>query len=175
MIRFDDVIKEERKQHNPIQPKTSDHIYRILIISGSGSGKINSLSDLINQQPAIDKVFLYAKDPYKSKYQFLINKHKNTGIKYFNDSKAFIEYSNDMNDIYKNTEEYNSNKKRKTLTVFNDIITDMLCNKRRYTTVAELFPIGRKLNISYVFITQSYFAIPKNIRVIPMHFFIMKI
>ena len=80
-----------------------------------------------------------------------------------------------MNDIYKKIKEYNPNKKSKTLTVFNDIIADMLCNKRRYPTVAELFARGRKLNISYVFITQSYFAIPKNIRVIPMHFFIMKI
>ena len=80
------------------------------------------------QQPDIDKIYLYAKDPYEAKYQFLINKRGNTGLKHFNDSKAFIEYSNDMDDIYKNIEEYNPNKERKILTFF-DMIADMLSNK----------------------------------------------
>ena len=105
----------------------------------------------------------------------LINKREYTGLKHFNDSKAFIEYSNDMDDIYKNIEEYNPNKKRKILIVFDDMIADMLSNKKLNPIVTELFIRGRKLNISLVFITQSYFAVPKNIRLNSTHYFIMKI
>ena len=76
-------------------------------------------------------MYLYAKDPCEAKYQLLINKRESTGSKHFNDSKAFIEYSNDMDDIYKNFEEYNPNKKRKTLIVFDDMIADTLGNKNR--------------------------------------------
>ena len=68
--------------------------------------------NLINNESDIDKIYLYAKDPYKAKYKLLINKRESTGLKYFNDSKGFIEYSNDMDDIYKNIEEYSPNKKR---------------------------------------------------------------
>ena len=94
-----------------------DQPNRILILGGSESGKTNSLSNLISQQPDTDKIYLYAKDPHEAKYQLLINKRESRGLKYLNDSKAFIEYSNDM-DIYKNIEEYNPNKKRKILIVF---------------------------------------------------------
>ena len=90
------------------------------MIGGSGSGKTNSLFNLINQQPDIDKIYLYAKDPYEAKYQFLINKRESRGLKHLNDSKAFIKYSNDMDDIYKNIEEYNPNEKRKILIGFDD-------------------------------------------------------
>ena len=113
MIKFDNSIKENIKERNPNWPQIPDHSYRILIIGGSGSGKTNSLFSLINQQPDIDKIYLYIKDPYEAKYQFLINKRESMGLKYFNDSKAFIEYSNDMDDIYKNIEEYSQNKKVK--------------------------------------------------------------
>ena len=75
-------------------------------------------------------ICLYAKDPYKTKYQLLINIRESTGLQYLNDSKAFVKYSNDMDDIYKNIEDYNPNEKRKILIVFVDIITDMLSNKR---------------------------------------------
>ena len=71
------------------------------------------LLNLINHGPDIDKIYLYAKDPYETKYQLLINKRESTGLKYLNDSKAFIEYSHNMHDIYKNIEEYNPNEKRK--------------------------------------------------------------
>ena len=91
----------------------------------------------------------------------LINKRESTSLKYFNDSKAFIKYSNDLDDIYKNIEKYNSNKKRKILIVFDDIIADMLTNKKLNPIVTELFIRERKLNISLVFITQYYFAVPK--------------
>ena len=82
----------------------------------------------------------------------LINKNESTGLKYFNDSKAFIEYSSDMADIYKNIEKYNPNKKHKILIVFNDMTADVLSNKKLNPVVTELFIRGRKLNISLVFI-----------------------
>ena len=83
----------------------------------------------IVQQPNTDKVYLYAKDPYEAKYHFLINKRESTSLKYLNNSKAFIEYSNDMDDIYKNIEEYNLNKKTWNI-VFDDMIADMFGNEK---------------------------------------------
>ena len=97
----------------------------MLIIGGSGSGKINALLNLTKNQPDFDKIYLYAKDPYEAKYQFLINKRESTGLKHFDDTKAFIEYSNDMQDVYKKIEEYNIGKKRRILIVFDDMISDM--------------------------------------------------
>ena len=85
--------------------------------------------NLINHKPDIDKVYLYVKDPFEAKYQLLINKRERTNLKYLNNFKTFIEYSNDMNDIYNNIEEYNPNKKRKILIVSVDMIVDMLSNK----------------------------------------------
>ena len=116
MINFDDVVKENIKEHNPNWLQIPNHSYRVLIVGGSESEKTNSLSNLINQQPEIDKISF--KDPYEAKYQFLINKRESTGLKNFNDSKAFIEYLNDMVGIYKNIDEYNPNKKCKVLIVF---------------------------------------------------------
>ena len=72
----------------------------MLMIGGFGSAKTNTLLNLINYEPNIDKIFLYAKDPYEAKYQLLINKRESTGLKYLNDQKGFIKYSNDMDDIY---------------------------------------------------------------------------
>ena len=97
---------------------------------------------------------MYAKDPYETKYQFLINKRESTGLRHFNDPKAFIEYSNNLKDIYKNSEEYNLRKKRKILIVFDDMTADMINNKKLNPIVTELFTRGRKLNISIVFIRQ---------------------
>ena len=153
----------------------SDHPYRILIIGGSGSGKINVLLSLIENQPDIDKIYLYAKDPYEAKYQNWINKKESIGINHFNDSKAYIEYSNDMCDVYKNINCYNANKENKILIVFDDMITDMINNKKLDSIVTELFTGWRKLNISLFFITQSYFKVPKEIRLNTTHFFISKI
>ena len=92
-----------------------------------------------------------------------------------NDSKAFIEFSSEMDDIYKNIEEYNPNKRGKILIVFDDMIADMLSNKKLNPIVTELFIRRRNLNISLAFITQSYFAVPKNIRLNSTHYFVMKI
>ena len=97
-------------------------------VGGSGSGKTNSLLNFINNQPDIDKIYLYAKDPHEVKYQFLINKKENIGLKYFNDSKAFIEYSNDMEDVYKKINKYNIGEECKILIVFDDMIANMINN-----------------------------------------------
>ena len=85
--------------------------------------------------------------------------------------KLLLNTQNDMDGIYKNIEEYNRNEKRNILIVFEDMIADMLSNKKfNPTIVTELFMRGRKLNISHVFITQSYFAVPKNNRLNSMHY-----
>ena len=102
MINFDDIVNENKTVHNKNWPYIPDHPYKILIIQGSGSGKTNALLNLIGNQPDIDKIYLYAKDPYEAKYQYLINKREGVGINHFKDLKAFIEYSNDMHDVYKN-------------------------------------------------------------------------
>ena len=143
MINFDDYTNENIIEHNLKWPHIPDHPYRILIIVGSGSRKTNALLNLINNQPNIGKIYLYAKDPYEKKYQYLINKREKVGLSHFSDPKAFMEYSNDMKDVYKNIEDYNPIKKRKVL-------------------------------IKY-FITQSYFKVPKDVRLNSTHFFIMKI
>ena len=96
MISFDDYTNENKTQHNSNWPYIPDHPYRILIIGGSGSGKINAWLNLIENQPDIDKIYFYAKDPYEAKYQYLINIREKVGLKRFNDPKAFIEYSNGM-------------------------------------------------------------------------------
>ena len=175
MINFDEYTNENKKEHNLNWPYIPDHPYRILIIGGSGSGKTNTLLNLINNQPDIDKIYLYAKDPYEDKYQLLINKRESTGLKHFNNPKAFIQYSNDMHDAYKNIDHYHPDKENKILIVFDDMIADMINNKKLNSIVTELFIRGRKLNISLVFITQSYFKVPKDVRLNTTHFFIMKI
>ena len=111
----------------------------------------------------------------KKKYQYLINKHEKVGLNHFNDPKAFMKYLNDMQDVYKNIEDYNPIRKRKILIVFDDIIADMINNNKLNPIVTELFIRGRKLNISIIFITQSYFKVPKDVRLNSTHFFIMKI
>ena len=153
MINFADYTNENIIEHNSKWPYIPDHPYRILIIGGSGSGKTNALLNLINNLPDIDKIYLYAKDPYEKKYQYLINKREDVGLNHFNDPKAFTEYSNDMQDVYKNIEDYNSIKKRKVLIIFDDMIADMINNNKLNPIVTELFIRGRKLNVSIVFIT----------------------
>ena len=107
MNNFDDYTNENIIEHNSKWPYVPDHPYRILIIGGSGSGKTNALLNLINNQLDIDKIYLYAKDPYEKKYQYLINKREKVGLAYFNDPKAFMEYSDDMQDVNKTIEDYN--------------------------------------------------------------------
>ena len=99
----------------------------MLIIGGSGSGKANLLLNLIKEQDSdnrIDKIYLYAKDLHDPKYKFLIKKREDVGIKYLNDPKAFTEYSAYMEDVYNNINDYNPNRKRKKLIVFDDMVAD---------------------------------------------------
>ena len=166
MINFDEYTNENKKEHNFNWPYIPDHPYRILIIGGSGTGKTNALLNLINNQKDIDKIYLYAKDPYEDKYQYLINKKERVGINHLNDSKAFIEYSNDMHDVYENIDNYRPDKENKILIVFDDMIADMINNKKFNSIVTELFIRGRKLNISLIFITQSYVKVPKTLKII---------
>ena len=175
MITFDDYANENKIQHNLKWPYIPDHPYRILIVGGSGPGKTNALMNLINNQPDIDKIYLYAKDPYEEKYQYLINKREKVGLNHYDDPKAFIEYSNDMQDVSKNIDEYNIDREHKILIVLADMIADMINNKQLNSIVTDLFIGGRKLNISLVFITQSYFKVLKDVRLNSTHFFIMKI
>ena len=130
MINFVDVKKENIKEHNQNWSQIPDHPYRIIIIGGSGSAKTNSLFNLISHQPDIDNIHSYIIDPYEAKYQFLINKPESTGLKHLNNFKAFAEYSNDLDDLYKNIEKYNPYKKRKMLVVFDDMIANMLSHKK---------------------------------------------
>ena len=175
-INFDDYTNENKIEHNSNWPYIPDHTYRILIIGGSGSEKTNALLNLTNNQPDIDKIYLYAEDPCEAKYQYLINRREKVWVDHFIDSKAFIEYSNDMQDVYKNIEDYNPGKKRKVQIVFDDMIPDMSNNTIGLNPViTELFIRGRKFNISVVFITQSYSKVPKDVRLNSTHFLIIKI
>ena len=131
--------------------------------------------NLIENQPDINKIYLYAKDLHHTKYQYLIKIREKVGLDHHDDPKAFIDYSNDMQDVYKNIDEYNLDKERKILIVFDDMIADMINNKKLNSIVTELFIRGRKLNISLVFITQSYFKVPKDARLNTTHIFITKI
>ena len=110
MINFDEYTNENKTEHNSKWPYIPDHPYRILIAGGSGSGKTNALLNLINNQPDIDKIYLYAKDLYDAKYQYLINKREKVGLNHYDNPKVFVEYSNDMQDVYKNIEDYNPKK-----------------------------------------------------------------
>ena len=105
MKNFYHAVKENIKEHNPNRSQCPDHPQILLLTGGSGSGKTNSLFHLINQQPD-NGIYLYAQDPYERKYLFLTKKREDVETKDFNDSKTFNEYSNDMDDIYKNIEEY---------------------------------------------------------------------
>ena len=140
-----------------------DHLYRILIIGGSGSGEANALLNLIKQDD-IDKIYLYAKDLSEPKYELLIKKHKDAGIKHFNDPNTFIECSNTMNDvnILMIIDDYNPNRKRKILIVFDDMIADVMTNKKFQAVIKELFIRCRKLNISLFFITVLSFLFQKT-------------
>ena len=174
MINFDDYVNENKFEHYKNWPYIPDHSYRILISGGSGSGITNLLLNFVENQPDIDKMYLYAKDPYEAKHQYLINKRESVGIDHFNDPKTFIEYSNDMHDVQKNIDEYNLAKGNEILIVFDDIIADMIHYKKLNSIVTELFIRAGKLNISLVFITQSYFKVPIDVRLNTSPFFLPK-
>ena len=126
MINLGSFTNENNKEHNEKWPYIPDHPYRILIIVGSGSGKTNTLLNLINEQNDIDKMYLYARDLNEPKYKILIKKCEDAGIKHLNDLNAFIQCSNTMDDVYVNIHDYNSSRKGKILIVFDDMIADIM-------------------------------------------------
>ena len=147
----------------------------MLTIGPSGSDKTNTLLHLINNFHPIDKIYLYAKDTDEKKYQFLINKREQAGIKNVNNPHAFIEYLNDMDDLLDNMNNYNKNRDKKVLIIFVDTIADIMRSEKFKAIVKKLFIRYRKLNISIVFITQSYFRTPKVARLNATHYILMKI
>ena len=147
--------------HNPNWPNISGYPYRILIIDGSGSGKTNVLLNLIKHHgPDVDKVYLYFKDPFESKYH--INSLSIEQKKQVLNPSAFIVYSQTIDDAYENLEE--ATRKRKVLIVFDDVIVDMETNKTLGYKATEFVTRGRKLNISLALISQPYFKVPKDLR-----------
>ena len=139
-----------------------------------GIWKNKCIIKLNKNQPDIDKIYFYVKDPYEYKYQYLISICEKVGLKRFNDPKAFIEYSNDMCNVYRNINNYNPDKENKILIVSDDMIADMIQNKKLNSINTELFIRGRKLNISLGFITQSYFKVPKDFRLNSTNLFVTK-
>ena len=133
-----------------------------MIIGGSGSGKTNTLLNLVSQQDDIDKIYFYAKDLTKPTYEFLIKKRENVGIKHLSDPNAFIECSNTMDGVYENIDDYNSNRQRNILIVFEDMIADIMTNKKFQAIIKELF-----IRCS---LTQSYFSVPKDVRLNSTHY-----
>ena len=158
MINLASITNENNRKHNQKWLYIPDHPYRTLIIRSSGSGKTNALINLINEQKDIDNIDLYARDLSEPKYECLIKKCKDVGIKEVNNPNAFIEYSNTMNHVYDNIDDYNSNRKKKNLIVFDDMAADFMRSKTSQAIIKELFIRCAKLNISLVFITQSYFS-----------------
>ena len=115
-----------------------------------------------NQRPDTHKIYLFVKDPFESKYQLLTNGRENIGIKKF---KSIIDYLQTIN----------PSKKWRVLIVFDNLISNMETNQKLSPIVTELFLRGRKLNISIMFISQSYFKVPKTIRINATQYFIIKI
>ena len=136
--------------------------------------KTNVWLNLIEKQPDIDKIYSYPKDLYEAKYKYVIKIREKVGRDHHNDSRAYIEYSNDMHDVYENINYYNPDKENKILIVFGDMIADMIHNKKLDSKVTELFIRGRKPNISLVFITQSCCKVPKDVRLNTNHFSLQK-
>ena len=171
MITLDSITIENNKEHNKKWSLIPDHPYRILIIGDSGSRKRNALLNLIKEQDDVDKICFYEKDLSEPKYEF---KREDVGTKYCNDPSTFIETSNTMDGICENMEDYNQRRKRKILIAFDDMIAD-LSNKIFEAIIKELFIKCRKVNISLVFITQSFFTVPKDVRLNSKHYLIIKI
>ena len=170
MLNLDNIVSNKKKSSS----ENDDWPFRMLIIGPSGSCKTNYLLHLIGNFHPIDKIYLYAKDTDEEKYQYLINKREQAGIKDLKDPQAFIQYSSDMNDVQEDINSYNKNRNKKVLIIFDDMIADIIRSEKLKAIVKELFTWCRKLNISIVFITQSYFRTPKDARLNSTHYILMK-
>ena len=167
-----------------ITSKNNNKIFRLLIIGPSGSGKTNTLINLIQSQGnnlvqlqnnIIDKIYLNAADLEEPKYQYLIKKREDAGIKNLNDPSAFIEYSNNIDDIFDDINDYDPKRKKNVWIIFDDMISLVIKDKKAQHVLQDLFTRSRKLNISLVFISPSYFSVPKLVRFNCTHYLIIKI
>ena len=127
MINFDDYTNENKTEHNTKWSYILDHPCKILIEGGVPN---QEKQIKFKNQHDIDKIYLYTKDPYQAKYQYSTKKREKADLHHYDDTKAFIEYSNDMQDVYKNTEDYYPRKKDKILIVLGDMIAGMINNKK---------------------------------------------
>ena len=174
MLNLDNIVSN--KNTTGLSSSECNNLpFRMLIIGPSGSGKTNTLLHLINNLHPIDKICLYAKDLHESRYEYLINKREQAGIKNLNDPHAFLGYSDDMNDVLNDINNYNKNRDKKVLIVFDDMIADIEYNRNFKRIIKELFYRARKINVSIVFIMQSYFRALKDARLNSTHYILMKI
>ena len=134
MLSLDDIVSNNRSSS-----ERNDCPFRMLIIGPSGSGKTNTLLHLKNNFHPIDKIYLYAKDTDEKKYQFLINKREQARIKNLNDPHAFIEYSNDMDDVFDNINNYNKYRDKKVLIILDDMTADIMRSEKFKAIVKNLF------------------------------------
>ena len=135
MLNLNNIVSNKKKSSS----ESDDWPFRMLIIGLSGSGKTNILLHLIDKLHPIDKIYLYAKDTDEDKYQYLINKREQAGIKNLNDPHAFIEYSSDMNDVLEDINNYNKKRDKKVLIIFDDMIADIMRNKKVKAIVKKTF------------------------------------
>ena len=153
-----------------------DWFYKKLIIGPSGSRKTYYLLNSIKKDKNIvDKMYLYAKDLEETKYKLLINKREKAGINSNNDPSAFIEYSNSIDNILSDIEDYNKKRNRKVLIIFDNMISHVMSHKKAQQILKDLFIRCRKLNISICFLTQSYFSVPKDVRLNCTHYILFKL
>ena len=170
MLNLDNIVSNKNKN------KDNNWPFRMLIIGPSVSSKTNTLLHLINDLHPIDKIYLYAKDIHQPKYEYLINKREKAGIKNLRDPKAFIEYSDDMDDVLDDINNYNKIRNKKVLIVFDDMIADIEYNKNiKRIILKELFYRACKINMSIVFIMQSYLGALKDARLNSTRYILMKI
>ena len=169
MLNLDNIVSNKNEN------KDNNWPFKMLIIGPSGSGKTNTLLHLIDKLHPIDKIYLYAIDLHEPKYEYLINRREEAGIKNLNDPKAFIEYSDDMDDVLDDINSYNKNRDRKVLIVFDDMTADIEYNKNFKRIIIEFFYRARKINVSILFITKSYFRALKDAKLNSMHYILMKI
>ena len=135
MLNLDNIVSNKKKSSS----ENDDWLFRMLIIGPSCSDKTNILLHLIDKFHPIDKIYLYAKNTYEDKYQYLINKREQAGIKNLNDPYAYIEYLNDMNDVLEDINNYNKNRDKKVLIIFDDMIADIMRSQKFKAIVKELF------------------------------------
>ena len=167
MFNLDNIAGKDNNKYWP---------YRKLVTGPSGSGKTNYLLNSIQKaENIIDKIYLHAKDLEEPKYKLLIDKREKAGINFNNDPTAFIGHSNSMDDILSDIEDYNKKRKRKVLIIFDDMISHVISDKKVQQVLKDLFIRCRKLNISLCFLTQSYFSVPKDVRLNSTHYILFKL